>query len=334
MILVTGGTGLLGSNLLLTLSKQDETIRAIYRDSNQIEKISRLFQQLDPESGKRLFSKIEWRKCDILDVIELQEVMKGCRLVYHCAALVSYRRRDFGRMMKVNGQGTANVVNIALDEKVERLCYVSSTAAVGKEKKQDNYFVEETNKWTQDKRTSGYAISKYTAEKEVWRAMEEGLSGIIINPSVIFGPGNWNESSLTIFRTLSKGLRFYTTGANAFVDVRDVVRAMQLLAESEISGQRYLCTGTNISFLDLFKEITKQLKVRTPNIKAGKWLSGIAWRLDSLFALFTRKQTLTKESVSSAQAKVIYNSSKLEKAFEFEFTPLIETIDYSIKGKN
>lgn len=333
MILVTGGTGLLGSNLLFALSEQEEQVRSIYRNPQHLTKVEQLFKHLDPEKGATRFRKIEWADCDILDVVRLQEVMKGCSLVYHCAALVSYRRRDFIRMMKINGEGTANMVNIALEEKVERFCYVSSTAAVGKTFDKVQYHVVETNKWTQDKRTSGYAISKYTAEKEVWRGIEEGLPAIIINPSVIFGPGHWDDSSLTIFRTLVKGLKFYTSGSNAFVDVRDVVTVMQKMANSKITAQRYLCTGTNLSFYELFKLIAIELGVKAPSWKAGKLLSAIAWRLDSLIAVFTGKQTLTKESVQSAQSKVIYDSSKIRQSFDFNFTPIEETIANTVKGR-
>lgn len=158
--------------------------------------------------------------------------------------------RDFQSMLKINREGTANVVNCALSLSVERFCYVSSTAAVGKTMDTSGtYFVVESNKWDPTEPHSGYAISKYVAENEVWRGIEEGLNAVIINPSVIIGPGNWNESSLTIFRTLSKGLKFYTSGSNAFVDVRDVVKAMRSLINTPSSfHQRYLCTGTNTSF--------------------------------------------------------------------------------------
>lgn len=333
MILVTGGTGMLGSNLLFALSAEAEALVATYRDEHTQKKVRALFIQLDPQTGEERYRKINWKHCDILDVITLQEVMQGVRLVYHCAAMVSYRRRDFIRMMKINGEGTANVVNAALEAGVQHFCHVSSTAAVGKTVDKGIYRVVESNKWTQDKRTSGYAISKYTGEKEVWRGIEEGLSAVIINPSVIFGAGHWDDSSLTIFRTMAKGLKFYTAGSNAFVDVRDVVHAMQALAASPISGQRYLCTGNNIAFYELFKLIAKEMKVKPPQWKAGRLLSGIAWRLDSLIAVFTGKQTLTKESVQSAQSRVEYDSSKLTKAFGVSFTPLEETIRYTVSQR-
>ncbi len=333
MILVTGGTGLLGSNLLLELTRNHEKISAIFREESKIELVKKLFLKLEPTEGKELFEKITWIKCDVLDIVTLNEITKETKTLYHCAALVSFRRRDFPLMMKINGQGTANIVNACLENKIEKLCYVSSTAAVGKEFLEGKDYVVETNKWTQSPKTSAYAISKYTAEKEVWRGIEEGLNAVIINPSVIFGPGNWNESSLTIFRTLSGGLKFYTKGANAFVDVRDVVNSMINLTESSISAQRFLCTGTNITFKDLFTLIAKELNTKAPYIYANSFLCEIAWRLSSLIAVFKGKATLTKESVQSSQGITIYDSSKLLKELNFEFKNLKETIKYTIKNK-
>jgi dihydroflavonol-4-reductase len=333
MIFVTGGTGLLGSNLLVELANTSDEITAIYRDKSKIARVETLFEKLDAQHGKTNFKKINWVYCDVLDVVSLEEAMQNAEYVFHCAALVSFRRRDFPQMMKINRRGTFNIVNLCLDLKVKKLIYVSSTAAVGKDQIGEKSLVVETNKWVQSPQTSGYSISKYSAEKEVWRGVEEGLNAVIINPSVIFGPGSWSESSLTIFRTLASGLKFYTKGANAFVDVRDVVKAMLLLKDSDISGQNYLCTGTNISFRDLFRLISKKLAVKEPTIFANRFMCEIAWRLASLLALFGKKATLTKESVQSSQAIVIYDSSKIKSALNFDFHSIEDTIDYTIKNK-
>jgi nucleoside-diphosphate-sugar epimerase len=333
MILVTGGTGLLGSNLLFELCKSNTSILAIYRNEAKIRLVKNLFEKLDFHNGYNNFLKIKWVQCDILDISKLSELVQMCSHIYHCAAKVSFVRRDFSGMMKVNGQGTANIVNCALDCKIEKFCHVSSTSAVGKIKKNNFDFVIESNKWTQNLNTSGYAISKYTAEKEVWRGIEEGLNAVIINPSVIFGPGDWDESSLSIFKTLKNGMIFYTKGSNAFVDVRDVCFAMIKLMNSNINSQRFLCTGTNISFKELFDKISKALNKNAPYIFANKFLSGIAWRLASLISFFGRKTTLTKESVHSSQSLVLYDSSKIMKELKFNFKNFNETINYTIKNK-
>ncbi len=334
MIFVTGGTGLLGSHLLYNLSKQDVAIRAIYRDQSKIDQTFKIFQFYAPESAELLFSKIEWLQCDVLDVITLEECMQGCDLVYHCAAIVSFDRRDFFKMMKINRQGTANIVNVALDLKIKKLCFVSSTSAVSSDIDHPNSPLVEKNKWVQTPETSGYAISKYSSEKEVWRGIEEGLEAVIVNPSMIIGPGNWDESSLKILRTISKGFKFYTAGANAFVDVRDVAEVMIQLMHSEIKNQRFLVAGTNISFKSFFDKVAIHLGIKSPSILAGPFLSAIACNLSWFLGLFTGKRTLTKDSVRSAQSTTIYSSEKLLLALnDFQFRSIDETIENAVKGK-
>jgi dihydroflavonol-4-reductase len=336
MILVTGATGLLGSNLLIELSKSNDEIIALYQTKSKIHKVKLLFQfyfKDDLNNYEFFFNKIVWNKCDILDIYSLEKYIKQCDFVYHCAALVSFRRRDFSLMMKINTQGTANVVNLCLQYNVKKLCYVSSTSAVGKTLENGVNYVKESNKWTQNAKTSGYSISKYSAEKEVWRGIEEGLNAVIINPSVIFGPASWDESSMTIFKTFQNGFPFYTNGTNAFVDVRDVVKCMIVLMSSKIAGQRFLCTGNNTSFKDLFHSLAVFFNKKPPHLYASKFLCEIAWRLASLIAVFSKKSTITKESVESAQDKVVYDSSKLIDELNFEFIKLDETIDFCIKGK-
>ena len=333
MIFVTGGTGLLGSHFLLQLTSKGEKVRAIYRDRTKIKQVEQLFEFY--KSSKDQFDLIEWVECDVLDVVTLDELMQGIDEVYHCAAMVSFRKKDYNLMLKTNRQGTANVVNCALSNGVKRFLHVSSTAAVGKVYDQEGAgYVVETNKWDPEDNHSGYAVTKYLSENEVWRGIEEGLHAVIINPSVIIGPGNWNESSLSIFKTLANGLQFYTAGANAFVDVRDVVRAAQMLIKEEsVFGQRYLCTGTNISFKELFDIACVHMNRKSPRFLAGAFLSGFAWRLSAVLYLITGKQTVTKDSARSAQAIVRYDSKKLISKLNFQFISIQETIKHCIDGR-
>ena len=331
MIFVTGGTGLLGSHLLYSLTLKGYKVRAIYRNKYKIEQVRQLFDFY--KASKNQFDLIEWVECDVLDIASLDELMQGINDVYHCAAMVSFRKKDYSFMLKTNRQGTANVVNCALSNGVNRFLHVSSTAAVGKTYSQEGVgYVVESNKWDPEDNHSGYAITKYLSENEVWRGIEEGLNAVIINPSVIIGPGNWNESSLSIFKTLANGLQFYTVGANAFVDVRDVVRAAQTLIKYESAfGQRYLCTGTNISFKELFDTTCVHMNRTPPRFLAGPVLSGIAWRISTILSLFTGKQTVTKDSARSAQAIVKYDSQKLISKFNFQFTSIEDSIKHCIE---
>jgi len=331
VIFVTGGTGLLGAHLLFQLTKDETEIRAIYRSDRKRDQVKQLFQFYDKENGENRYAQIEWVKGDILDIPFLQEKMKDCDEVYHSAALVSFHHRDFNRLIKINREGTANMVNVALETGARKFCYVSSTAAIGGN---DNDVINEETKWKISPATSGYSVSKYSAEKEVWRAVEEGLNVVIVNPCVIVGAGNWDESSLTLFRTLKKGVKFYPPGANAIVDARDVAEIMQLLMKSDISNQRFLCIGSNQSFKDLMEEIASQLNVKVPRIEAKRYMVAIARRLLSLFALFTSKRSsMTRDTVRSLFSKREYDNSKVVNALDFKFRSLKDSIDNAIKGR-
>jgi nucleoside-diphosphate-sugar epimerase len=328
MVLVTGSTGLLGSHVILNLLLEGYEVKALYRSERKKDHFLHLAKHILSAEQVSLLEQISWVKGDILDVASLEEAMQGCNQVIHCAALVSFHRRDFNKLFKINREGTANVVNVALGHHVEHFIQVSSTAAVGKSVDQDELPVVESNSWNQDATVSGYSLSKYSAEKEVYRAHEEGLPMSIVNPSIMFGPGDWNESSLKIFRTLQEGLRFYTTGANAFVDVRDVAKAIVLILKAGPQNDRFLVTGTNKDFKTLFELISDEMHVKPHRFLAGPKLTDVAWRLSGLFArLYGRRPTLTKESARSSQAKVNYSSDKLLKRFPaFQFRSLDETI--------
>lgn len=331
MILVTGGTGLLGSHLLFNLTEQGTPIKALYRNKKKCENVLKIFKFYDSINGQKRFDLIIWVECDVLDVVSLHEEMIGCQYVYHCAAIVSFHKTDFYDMMKTNRQGTANVVNSCLENNVLKLCYVSSTAAIGGE---GELIISEETKWKQSPTTSGYSISKYSAEKEVWRGVEEGLDVVIVNPCVIIGAGDWNESSLTIFKTISGGLKFYTNGANAFVDVRDVSSIMVQLMKSTIKNERFLCISENTSFKKLFDQIALNLNKKSPSILIKPWLMGLTWRFIWLFTkLIGKKSAITRETARSAFGTTVYDNSKITKALNYKFHSLEEMVENAVKGK-
>ncbi|MCJ8289819.1 MAG: NAD-dependent epimerase/dehydratase family protein [Crocinitomicaceae bacterium] len=331
MIFVTGGTGILGSQLLFDLCQDDIQIRALYRSEPKRVQLQQFFQHFDPKNGMKRFEKIEWVQGDLLDIVSLEEFMIGCDVVYHCAALVSFHKRDFNKLIKINREGTTNIVNVGLTIGIKKLCYVSSTAAIGGSEKA---IVTEKTSWKNTPTTTGYSISKYSAEKEVWRGIEEGLDAVIVNPCVILGAGNWNDSSLTLLRTLGKGTKYYPPGANATVDARDVSRIMIKLMKSDISGERYLCTGSNQSFKELMDEVTKQLKVKPPRKPVKRWMVSFARRVLGFVTFFTGKQpSITKETVNTLFSKREYNNKKVKSALKEEFYSLEEMVRFAIEGR-
>jgi nucleoside-diphosphate-sugar epimerase len=335
MILVTGSTGLLGSHVVVELLHKGYEVRALFREEVRKEIVYRLLDFYYPEEKEALLQKLSWFQGDILDLTDVEDSLRGISKVVHCAALVSFHRRDFNLLFKVNRQGTANMVNFALNSEVSQFIHVSSTAAIGSDSQFMDGMKRESNLWNPNDEVSGYSLSKFSAEKEVWRAKEEGLKVSVVNPSVMFGPGSWEESSLKIFRTLNKGLKYYTKGSNAFVDVRDVTRFILTLVETQKTGERYLVTGSNLKFKELFDQICSQLNVKAPYKLAGPFLIRFAWRLSGILGrLQGKRPTITKESARSSQNDSQFSNEKLLKDFpDFEFTKLENTIAVTIKGR-
>ena len=327
MVFVTGGTGLLGTHILLELLSRGESIRALKRPSSNLSQVKKVFDFYLKEKSENEFSKIEWIEGDILDVVSLEDGIKGCEKVYHCAGMVSFVKKDFRKMMKINKHGTANVVNVALSEGVNHLCYISSTSAICKD--HTIPISTENNKWVNSPENSNYAVTKYSAELEVWRGVEEGLDAVIVNPSVILGPGNWHESSTSIFKIVKNGLKFYTPGMNAFIDVRDVATIVAELSDRKIFNERFLVFSENVFFKDVFDKIAKEFHVKSPSVLVKPWMAGLAWRIEGFLRFFFgRKQNITKETAKSSMQIAQYSNQKIKDRINFEFI----SVDDSIKN--
>jgi dihydroflavonol-4-reductase len=312
MILITGGTGLVGSHILLELCKMGKPVRALYRPTSDRELVRRIFTHYSSENNA-LFNSIEWVEGDINDVISLEDAMQGVEFVYHCAALVSFNKRDRDKLEKINVEGTANVVNACLDAKIKKMCYVSSVAALGKGI--ENKLLDEEAKWTNEDDVSNYSISKHLAEQEVWRASEEGLNVVMVNPCVILGPHNWNVGSTVIFKNIYQGVKYYTQGSNAVVDVRTVAEAMIKLMISDISAERYVLISENLSFKVFCEKIAEAMNKKPPTKPISRFLAGIGRILESIRAKLTGTQArLTKETLAAAFKKYSYNNAKIKAA--------------------
>lgn len=310
-ILVTGGAGLVGAELLRQLLALGYQVRALYHCSP--------IQEEHPN--------LEKIQCDILDVVGLEEAMQGITHVYHCAALVSYVSADKYKLFKLNIEGTANVVNACIDGGVSKLVHVSSVSALGRIRKGEQ--VNETMSWTPETSNSNYGKSKYLSEMEVWRGIGEGIEGVIVNPSLILGAGDWNTGSSAIFKSAYEEFKWFTEGVSGFVDVRDVVRAMILLMNSDISGQRFVVSAENVTYRSVFTKIAQCFGKKPPHKKVSPLLAEIIWRLEALKGKLSGKNPLlTRETARTALAAVYFDHSKILKALpDFHFTPLDKTIE-------
>jgi dihydroflavonol-4-reductase len=316
MIFVTGGAGLVGSALLKQLLQQNEgAIKALYRSSMPL--------LLTEEEKKR----ITWIKGDVLDTGLVDDAMKGCRHVYHCAAVVSYHSGRRAQMYKINIEGTANMVNIALENNIEKFVHVSSVAAIGRIRKGEQ--VTEKTEWTEETNNSHYGKTKYLSELEVWRAISEGLNAVIVNPSVILGESNWENGSVAIFKKIWEGFPWYTNGGTGFVDAKDVANAMIQLMHSDISAERFLLSNEHLTFQQLFTKIANRFGKKPPQRFAKPWMGEIVWRLEAMKAMFSNKEPLlTRETAGTAQSTTFFDSSKIKNALpDFQFTPVDESIE-------
>ena len=311
MIFVTGASGLVGSHLIQSLLSKGKKVRALYRQSVPV----------FPGS-----ESCEWIQGDILDPIGLTDALEGVDYVYHCAAIVSFAPGAAAKMLQSNVDGTANVVNACLVQKIKKLIFVSSVAALGRIR--ENEAIDESMHWTPATSNSVYGQSKYLAELEVWRAMEEGLPMAIVNPVIILGAGDWNNGSSGIFKSAYNEFPWYTGGMSGFIDVLDVVDAMQLLMESNVVGQRYVLSAENIHYRDIFNAIAKAFDKRLPHKKVTPFLAGIVWRLEAVKGMITGKAPLlTKETAATAQAIVRFNNQKFLNAFpDFKYRKVEDTI--------
>ncbi len=324
MNFITGGTGLVGSHLLYDLLREKKNVRALNRKSSDLDFVKHVFSYYT-DNYNELFKKIEWVEGDILDVFSLEDAMQDINHVYHCAATISFDPKDREKVLKINIEGTANLVNAAMQKDVKKLCHVSSIAALGRAS--DEEYVDENTQWETSKNNSVYAIGKYGSEREVWRATEEGLDTVIVNPSIIIGPGKWGDGSSAFFKSVSDGLKFYSTGINGFVDVRDVSKAMIMLMESDVINQRYILNAENISYEKLLNTIAQHLNVKPPSIKATKFLSEMAWRLEKVRSFITRSTSIiTRETARTALSKYLYSNVKISKQFDFTFIPVEQSI--------
>lgn len=315
MVFVTGGTGFLGAYIIQHLVENGYRVRAFRRSATMPFFIP-----------GNILSRVEWVDGDVLDIISLADAMKGVNAVIHSAAIVSFHHTDRKKMYQVNIDGTANVVNAALDAGGIRLIHISSVAALGRTTMAET--VNEEKKWQESSNNTHYAITKHESEMHVWRAFAEGLDGVIINPSTILGFGDWNKSSCAIFKNGYREFAWYTRGINGFVGVEDVAAAVVQLLESEISHQRFIVSAENISFRDLFNHIADNFHKRQPYREATPAMGALAWRMEKLkFILTGIKPLLTKETAKVAHSKTSFDNSSLLSALPgFRYTPLASVI--------
>ena len=320
MILVTGSTGLVGSHLIYDLLLKGYKVKALVRKSSNKNKILHTFKLYTPDA-EALFSQITWCEGDVTDIISLDYALTDVDKVYHTAALVSFNPKDKKKIYSINVEGTANVVNLCMERNISKLCFVSSIASLGIT--EDGSPISEDTAWKPSKNMSAYSISKFKSEMEVWRGITEGLNAVIVNPSVILGPGSWETGSASVFSLIDKGLAYFTLGTTGFVDVKDVAKTMILLMDSEISSERFILSSENMTYKAFFEMIANYLEVRPPHKELTPLMAGLAWRLEAIRSrLSFSNPKITKNTIDIGFKKLNYSSEKAKNLLNIDFLPI------------
>jgi len=323
MILVTGGTGLLGTHLLYKLVAEGKTVRAIYRDALKFEAVKKVFSFYS-ENYNVIFDKIEWVKADITDVPALILAFENITNVYHCAADLSFNPKNYKKSRQVNVTGTANIVNLCLSNKISKLCHVSSVATLGEDLKKT---ITEETRWNPGNNTQNiYAITKYDAELEVWRGTQEGLNAVVIQPGVILGPGFWDSGTGEIFTKVAKGFRYYTSGTVGIVDVNDVAETMVKLMGSEVVNEQFIVVSENIGYKYLIQTVSDSVGSTKRVKEIKRWQLIVYLQVDKLLSFISgRKRSVFRANINSVFKQLYYDASKIEKITGIKFITVTES---------
>jgi dihydroflavonol-4-reductase len=316
MIAVTGANGLLGSFIVRQLISRNIPVVALKR------------QHSDTSLLDDVSSLVTWRDGDVLNPVQLEEALDGVTGVVHAAAIVSFSPSRANSVMDINVQGTRNVINECQAKGVKRLVHISSVAALGRQKGQR--LIDETNQWVDSPMNTVYAESKYLAELEVFRAQEEGMSTVILNPSVILAPADWTKSSAKLFKYVWDEKPFYSDAFLNYVDVRDVADiTYRLLDNTSIEGQRFILNAGKISFHNFFQAVAKRFRKKPPQKKLSPALLQVAARLEVFRSWFTGGEPLlTRETARLAGTEFLYDNLKIKKALSIEFQPIDASLDW------
>lgn len=313
-VLITGATGLLGNQILIKLVAEDYKIYAINRADSIIPLRS---------------EKINWIEIKSIEDNLFQLIPENIDYVIHVGALVSYKKSDAAKIFKINTEWTSILAYDALKAGVKKFIFISSISALGKNS--SNRFIDENTPKSEDDFLSNYGKSKRQAEDLLWELSKKGLSIIIFNPSVIFGPAKRYQSSAQLFAYVSDQKPFYTNGLINYIDVRDVAEIIRRSLENKISNEQFILNAGSTSYHNFFKIIAYQLKVKAPRIGVPKFMVIMGAILENIISKLGRKPaTLTMETAKMAGNKKIYTAEKAKKTFNIRYKTLEQSVEWTV----
>lgn len=327
MILVTGGTGLVGSYLLLKLAEKGNQVKALYRSEDSKQEVFNLFKLYEPERFKELYDSLQWIKGDILDIISLDEAFTDVTKVYHVAGKVSFDEKDKKELRKINIEGTQNMVNLSINHKIDKFCYISSIATL--DPNLEDSSINENAEWNFKFNHSSYACSKYGAEMEVWRGSQEGLHVLVVYPGIVLGSGNWKRGNGLLYDQAYADRAYYTSGITGCIDASDVADiCIRLMDDPSISNEKFILTADNISYKNLMCLLRKELN-RKPPIKIS---NSLLKRISVLSRFLPGKKTLSKPVYLALTSQNTYSNDKIKKLFSYAFIPIQDSLKFHAKN--
>lgn len=328
MVLVTGGTGLVGAHLILRLLQSGVTVKAIHRNTSDLKEVEKVFGYYTEQAGE-FFQKIHWVEADLNDLPALDEAFKDITHVYHCAGLISFDPNDYELLRSVNIEGTKNIVNLCLAHNIQKLCHVSSIAAIGRTL--DGQAATEETDWILEG-ANVYALSKMDSELEVWRGSQEGLAIVIVNPGIIIGPGFWDSGTGLLFQNGFKARKHYPPGGTGFVTVHDVTSLMVQLMNSSVTHEKFIAVAENLTYKDILSRLAQEFNKPAPSIPIKFWQLEVFWRIDKLVSILSgRGRKLTKISVRSLRNRQFFNTDKTQDQLGYSFKSLDPVLSFSCK---
>ncbi|MBT8327295.1 MAG: NAD-dependent epimerase/dehydratase family protein [Bacteroidia bacterium] len=318
---VTGANGFLGVHIIHHLLSNGHRVIAIVRPNASLDQFYLIKESYSFSND--VYDLLSWESCELFDSYGLLQIFVEVDYVLHVAGIISYEQRDFGKLIEVNKNYTANVANMALEARVKKLVYCSSISALSKDSQTS--LIDENNEWDDKKPHSNYGLSKYLGECEIWRIQEEGLRTAIVIPGIILGYGNWNQGSNSLFKNANKQFRFYSKGVTGFVGVNDVAKAMCSLCVSEIDGERYILVSENLSFESISKMMAERFEKNPPSIEVKGGLYRFIYALVSLKEFLRIRGLLSRETVKASISENYYSNQKAREQLNIKFT-LMQTV--------
>jgi dihydroflavonol-4-reductase len=265
---------------------------------------------------------VEHRLGDIRDVESVKRAIAGVDAVFHTAALVSYWRRERETMYDINIVGTRNVVQACLESGVGRLVHTSSIAAIGFNP--DGSPADETTEFNWRSFDVGYRISKYEAEQEVQKGVRAGLDAVIVNPSIIIGPGDIHVHGGQLIRDVYRWrIFYYVDGGMNVVSVEDVVRGHLAAYKLGRTGERYILGGENLTHREVFTTIAQLLHRLRPMFKLPRSVARmVAGSAEGYANIIRTKPWVTRELIAGLGSFSWYSIEKAKRELGYSFAPL------------